>query len=118
MPIDITTLSRDEASLLLYAETCLVDHGGLLTGDRMNAADLAALGKFKAAGILDFGRIPARLLGSLPTAPGTKLTHWVTFHDEAWDAAHALRRARADRRNSANRRKVDEVLAERAAEGA
>lgn len=117
-PLDITTLTRDERSLLVYAETCLVDHGGLLTAERLNAADMAALAKFKEAGILDFGRIPAKLLGTLP-APGTSgrtlhLTHWVTFHEEAWQLAHALRRARAERGNSANRRQVDEALAERA----
>lgn len=117
-PLSITAMSRDERSILLYAESCLVDHGGLLTGERMNTADHAALAKFKEAGILNFGRIPAHLLGKLQ-APGTSgraltLTHWVTFHDEAWELAHALRRQRAEAGNSSNRRKVDEALAERA----
>ena len=109
MPLDINTLTRDERGILLYAETCLVDGSGLLTGERMNKADLDALAKFKAAGILDFGRIPARLLSSMKP-----LTHWVTFTDAAWELAHALRRQRAAA-ITPNRFKVVAALAERAA---
>lgn len=113
--IDITTLSRDEKSVLLYAETCLIERGGLLEGMRMNEADIQALKKFKEAGSLDFGRIPSKTIGTLiHPHNGGQYTHWVTFHEPAWQAAHALRRLRSQG-NSSNRNKVDAALAERVA---
>lgn len=113
--IDINTLTRDEKSVLLYAETCLVDGGGLLAGVRLNEADHAALEKFKAAGALDYGRIPFHTIEKLiHPGYGVNLTHWVTFHEPAWQAAHALRRSRSQG-NSSNRNKVDAALAERVA---
>lgn len=105
-------LSRDEKSILLYAETCVVDGSGLLSGARMNEADITALKKFKDAGILDFGRIPYRTLATLIQPPAASLTHWVTFHEPAWALAHALRRQRALQLGS-NRKKVDAALAEK-----
>ncbi|ERJ35900.1 hypothetical protein L810_1157 [Burkholderia sp. AU4i] len=114
--IDITTLTKVERSIILYAESCSVDYGGLLEGMRMNAHDHVALRKFEALGILSFGRVPAKLLGPLSDF-GRKPTHWVTFTDDAWQLAHALRRQRAAR-GSASRTKVDEALAERRTEAA
>ncbi|WP_323120020.1 hypothetical protein [Burkholderia alba] len=114
--IDITTLTKTEHSIILYAESCSVEYGGLLEGMRMNDDDLTALRKFADAGILAFGRVPAKLLGPLSDFGG-KPTHWITFTDEAWQLAHALRRQRAAR-GSASRTKVDEALAERATEAA
>lgn len=113
--IDITTLTRDEKSILLYAETCVVDRSGLMVGARMNEVDMAALKKFKEAGALDFGRIPYHCMQTLRhDGPGVESTHWVTFHEPAWKAAHALRRVRAQQIGP-NRKKVDEALAERVA---
>lgn len=106
---DIQTLTRDEKSILLYAETCVVDGSGLMAGARMNEADIAALKKFKAEGVLDFGRIPFHTVGTL-IQPAVKLTHWVTFHEPAWQMAHALRRQRA-LQIGPNRKKVDAALA-------
>ncbi|AAL40321.1 hypothetical protein phiE125p48 [Burkholderia phage phiE125] len=111
--IDITTLTKIERSIILYAESCSVDYCGLLEGMRMNDDDLTALRKFQDAGLLSFGRIPAKLLGPLSDF-GRKPTYWITFTDDAWQLAHALRRQRAAR-GSASRTKVDEVLAEREA---
>ena len=111
--IDITALTRDEKSILLYAETCLVDRGGLLEGMRMNEADMAALKKFKEAGALDFGRIPFKTISTLiHPHNGGQFTHWVTFHEPAWQAAYALRRLRSQG-NSSNRNKVDAAVAAR-----
>lgn len=103
-------LTKAERSTLAYAETCVVDASGLLVGERMNADDLNALKKFRDQGLLDFGRIPARLLGEL-TKPGAGLhyTHWVTFHDGAWELAHQVRRQRAQQIGP-NRRKVNAEL--------
>lgn len=111
--IDIDTLSKSERGILLYAETCLVDFGGLLEGRRMNNADIDALKKFQQAGVLEFGRIPLKTLGMLMKA-GREPTYWVTFNDASWALAHALRRHRAAQGNSGNRKMVDAALAERA----
>ena len=111
-PAALAELTRDEKSILLYAETCLVDGGGLMAGARMNEADIAALKKFRDGGILDFGRIPFHTIEKL-IQPAVPLTHWVTFHDRAWELAHALRRQRASNGQSPNRKKVDAALAEK-----
>lgn len=83
-------MSKDARSVLLYAETCAVDHGGLLEGVRMNEADMKALRKMESDRLLRYGRIPARLLGQFPGQ--RKPTHWVKFYDFAWEVAHELRR--------------------------
>lgn len=90
-------LTMGQSSILLYAESCLVDRGGLLDGVRMNAADHADLKAFAAAGLLEFGRIPASLLkgGSVRTPSPT---NWVKFSDEAWELAAACRKLRAQQR--------------------
>ncbi len=107
-----TELTRAERSILLYAETCVVDGSGLMAGARMNEEDIAALKKFREAGVLDFGRIPFHTVNEL-RQPSVKLTHWVTFRDAAWELAHALRRERA-KQIGPNRRMVDEALAAKA----
>lgn len=112
--IDTATLTRDERSLLLYAETCVVDSGGLLVGARMNTDDIAALKKFSDLGILSCGRIPWKLIPKLMhPGPGMEYTHYVTFTDAAWSLVSRLRRERAERSTSNNRKKVDQALAER-----
>ncbi|MCA8048056.1 hypothetical protein BLA18110_02089 [Burkholderia lata] len=113
--IDITSLTKVERSIILYAESCSVEYGGLLEGMRMNDADLVSLGRFEDAGILSFGRVPAALLEPL-SHYGRKPTHWVTFTDEAWQLAHLLRRERAAR-GSASRKQVNELLAENLSRG-
>lgn len=116
--IDPATLTQDERSVMLYAETTMIDQGGLMQGCRLNEADHAALEKFKALGILDYGRIPFHTIEELLQPPGgvtMRYTHWVTFHEGAWSLAHALRRERALRaeRVRTNRKKVDAALAVR-----
>lgn len=110
-------LTKTERSILLYAETCVVDYAGLLEGERMNGDDIEALKKFAAAGILKFGRIPARLLGSMISR---KCTYWIEFTDAAWALAHTLRRQAAERSKTAssNYKKVRAALDERLAEAA
>ncbi|WP_236577872.1 hypothetical protein [Burkholderia glumae] len=73
--IDIETLTKDERSMMLYAESCCVDYSGLLEACRMNNEDMAALRRFQEAGLLTFGRVPANLLGQLASY-GRKPTHW------------------------------------------
>lgn len=109
MQLTPDTMNKDERSMLVYAETCVVDHSGLLEGKRMNRADMDALKKFKAAGLLDYGRIPAALLNS-----SYGKTHWVTFNESAWTLAHQLRRVCAQQIGP-TRKAVDAMLADRQA---
>jgi hypothetical protein len=109
---DISELSCVERSLLLYAETCVVDHGGLLEAARMNREDIAALENYQEHGVLTFGRIPFYMVEEIESGHW-KPTHWVTFTDRAWAMAHGLRRHIAETRTSATRNKVDAALTTR-----
>jgi len=109
MTITSETITRDQRNILMYAETCAVDYGGLLEGIRMNAADLVALDQLEAAGILKHGRIPGKLLGTFARS----VSYWCDLTEAGWTLAYQLRRERAMKPNSA-RQTVDAVLAERA----
>lgn len=92
--LQVAGMSRDERSFLLYAETCCVDGGGLLVGERMNADDHDAAKKFIALGLMAFGRIPSELIGGGPRG----VTHYAELTDAGWMLAWELRKARASRR--------------------
>lgn len=93
LDFEIGELTKDERSLLVYCESCLVDYGGLLEGQRMNEADLKALRKFEVSRILKYGRIPSALLGEY--VGSRKPTHWVQFNKDGWIVAQELRKRRA-----------------------
>lgn len=107
-----TDLNHTEQSCLLYIETCCVDHGGLLEGERMNDDDLKAVERFLQAGILECcGRIPSHLL--------TSVLHWhptryAVLTPAGWALAHTLRRQRAGERGP-HATQVFEAVAERKA---
>ena len=92
MKFNPARMTRDQIGVLLYLETCMVDQQGRCQSMRMNDADFKAIEKFKAGGLLDFGRIAFK---EIPR--GSATTHWVTFTDAAWTLVHLLRRQRADR---------------------
>ncbi len=83
-------MNATERSLLLYFESCATDSGGRLHPERMNDDDRDVLDRWTKEGFVQHGRIIAadhNRDGSL----------WVRLSEEAWTAAHAERRARADR---------------------
>lgn len=86
--IDISKWSKDERSMLVYAEAVSVDAGGLMEGIRMNEADFKAIKKFKDLGLLDAGRIPGAMIYD-------SKTHWVILTDAGWAIAAKLRRERS-----------------------
>lgn len=108
--IDLDSFSREEQSVLLYAETTCVEYSGLMEGQRLNQADHDALKKLKTEGFLDYGRVPSKLLAAFKHR---QVTHWVTFTETGWTLAHRMRRARAAKLSAA-RTAVDEAVAERA----
>lgn len=88
-------LTKDQRSVLLYAECCAVDYGGLLDGRRMNADDHENLRQMQAIGWLTWGRIPSQLLGKHNFSQ-TSPTHWVKLTTKGWEMAHACRMIRSE----------------------
>lgn len=82
--------NRDQSSLIMFLETCIVDKWGRVNTKHMNSEDMEQAFIWNEASFIGFGRICA--------ADCTKNgASWVTFSDSAWEAAHRERRARGDR---------------------
>lgn len=86
-------MTKDERSIMCYLESCSVDQGGMVEGIRMNSDDHEAIERLKACGFVEFGRIPAKLLGASPG--GKKYTHWTRLTETGWNLAWKCRRYRA-----------------------
>ena len=97
----IEDLTKIERSCLTYLETCAVDAGGLVESVRMNSDDFDAIEKFKAEGLLRFGRVHSSLLEEarrLATTRGSIYNYWVEFCDAGWKLAADARKLRARQR--------------------
>ena len=91
-------MNKNEKSILLYLETCLVDQRGRVESQRMNEEDFENIEKFKKENLIDFGRIPFKELEKLNKLSGPRIyTHWIKSTDEAWKSAHKFRRERAEK---------------------
>lgn len=93
--INLNDMTKNEKALLLYLETCAVDHGGLVLTQRMSIEDSEAAKKWSESGFIKFGRLAS---DCLPRPNGA--THWCQLSDNAWELAHAERRERYARINS------------------
>lgn len=91
------SLTKDEANILLYLETCLVDHRGFLQPVRMNSIDWTIMERWKKDKLIDFGRRAYKNITKYPAGAGGARTHWVQFTDKAWTLAYRYRRERAER---------------------
>lgn len=90
---ELSAMSRDERTLLLYLETRAVDHGGAVDTHRMNGDDMTTAKEWAESGFIGFGRIVFRDAKSLPDG----VSHWVELSERAWQLAHLERRNRAKR---------------------
>lgn len=100
----LETLSRDEKSLLLYFESRCVDSRGTVSTPQMNADDFEIAERWTEIGFIEFGRLSYESVTAIQgiiNKSGT--THYVQLSPEAWELAHAVRRARAER-DYANRK--------------
>ncbi len=88
-------MTKDQASLLLYLETCLVDYGGKVENCRINSDDFAQVELWNVEGFMSFGRLWAS--EAFNTKRSRLATHWVLFSEEAWKEAYKLRRERSVR---------------------
>jgi hypothetical protein len=83
-PTLFSAYTRDHWSCLLYLESRVVDHGGMVARNQpqMNSDDWSAIDDFVRDGLLVWG--------------GTGFNPVFSFTDAGWSVAHALRRLRAD----------------------
>lgn len=84
--------TKDEKSLLLYLETCVVDDQGLIDSRKMNIDDWRKLELWTESRYVQSGRVASAWIKS----PGIK-NHWVVLSDLAWRHVGELRREKADR---------------------
>ncbi len=89
-----TDLTREECALVVYLETCLVDHGGQVRSVHMNEADFAIAKRWTEEGFIKFSRMMAEIRDRDGDAC---CTHRVQFSPEAFATAAWIRRARAER---------------------
>jgi len=100
-------MSKDQKSLLLYFETCLVDSFGRVEGQKMNNLDLKLAEEFAKSNLIEFGRLSFKAIQKLRGDPrGHIYTHYVRFTDKAWELAHKFRRERSERMIAQNNAKL------------
>ena len=95
MTMKLDDLTKDERSLLLYLETCVVDYGGLVHSQRINDEDRAILKKWDNASFVSYSRLTFKSIELLIEKHHTSM---VRLSEDAWRLAHEERRARAARR--------------------
>jgi len=86
-------------NLLMYLETCMVDHGGSFRWNKIGD-DEVFLDEYKEEGLINYERIPFKEIEKhrYNLGPAGPFTHIITkFTDEAWEKAIKLRRERASR---------------------
>ena len=86
----LETMDKDERSLLLFLESCAVEHGGRVDIRHMNPQDLQIICQWVDEKLIEWGRIKSKDIK-------LHFTHWVILSDKAWKLAHKERRARCER---------------------
>ena len=84
-------MNKNEKSLLLYFESCLVEKRGRVNLEHMNDGDTDIMKKWTAEGFISTGRI------RVDEYMQTSGSMWVEFSDEAWILAHEERKDRSKR---------------------
>lgn len=84
-------MTKGQESLLLYLETCAVDHCGRVDLRHMNNDDFEQARKWHEEGFIEFGRIEPR------DRELRRGANWVRLPAGAIAMAHRLRRERAER---------------------
>lgn len=99
MRTNISEFDRQEKSILLYAEDCIVNNLGRMNPLKMNELDFLNLKKMKEEGLLDFGRLPFHEIERLQKYFNklTLPTHWVSFTDDSLSLTWLMRKERGDK---------------------
>jgi hypothetical protein len=93
------TYTREEKSLVLFFETCLVDGMGRVASAHMNAEDLQIAENLAKEGLIEFGRLNFKTVSKFHKPRPSfsrQYTHWVRFTDKAWQLTHQWRRERSE----------------------
>ena len=91
------SLSKDELSLLLYLEVCLVDFGGLVDTRKMNEDDEFILKDWIIEEFVQCFSIPLENRYLLPREIRHHKTRIIKFSQKAWDYSYRARKMRARR---------------------
>lgn len=88
-------MTKDERSLLLFLETCLVDNYGKVCIVKMSSEDFEIAKRWSEEGFIRFGRISFKDIKH--RSLDRTSSYWVLFNNKAWKLAHEERRARSER---------------------
>lgn len=94
--MNLSEMTKDERSLLLFLETQAVDYGGLVDVRHMNEDDCNIASDWNEQGFIVYERISFYSIKAVSTAT-RKPTHYVILSEEAFRLAHEERIARAVR---------------------
>ena len=92
--MELSEMTGDEKSLLLFLECRSVDHGGLVDPQHMSKIDVDIAKRWNDSGFVGFGWLASDCLPMRSSS-----THWCELSEEAWFLAHAERRERYKRMN-------------------
>ncbi len=87
----LSEMTKQEKSLLVYLEVCLVDSTGKINGVNIDNQDIDILKRWSKLGFIDYGRIHSSHIHDRYTCT------WCTFSNEAWKLAHKERKLRSNR---------------------
>jgi hypothetical protein len=97
--MNLSEMSKDERSLLLYIESCATDYAGLVHAQRINDDDRKTLARWNKDGFISYSRLSFASIEKLgPANRGN--TSLVRLSEDAWKLAHEERRARNLRMSS------------------
>lgn len=94
--MNLSEMTKDERSLLLFLETQAVDYGGLVDVRHMNEDDCNIASDWNECGFITYKRISFYSIKAVSTAT-RKPTHYVILSEEAFRLAHEERIARVVR---------------------
>ena len=91
MKMKLSEMTREERSLLLYLESCLVESRGRVNLQRTNNGDMTIIDKWNNEKFIKKGRI---VIDKYMETSGSM---WVEFSNSAWELAHEERKNRSTR---------------------
>jgi len=113
MRTKIDEFNKNEKSLLLFFEDCLVNKSGRVSSVHMNKEDMIIAEKFVEEGLIDFGRLTFEIIEKFKKMTinyNLGPTHWVRFTDEAWILAHQLRKIKSNKYIESIKQKLEEEM--------
>lgn len=100
--MNVEDMTKDERSLLLYFEDCMVNRMGCVQPVHMNEGDFEIAERWHRDKFVSFVRCPYAFIrkDNPNRRAGGDYTHLVLLSDGAWKVAHQLREDRGNRQFS------------------